>query len=200
LRLPLATIVYSSPRFRSLRLAGGDLISSHHLCICRNSSAQNATATCCKINTCERHHLTTYTMPSEARKTRRNGKRPAAKDSVEESSKTAEKRACKTGSQSQLPFARPPPSSPSTQSQPATNTTPCLVDNSTDEEPLVEKTIRADERIDFELDWALVADSSSYRIRQAIKRQVGSARISFIYKHGLQLERKLPNGQYSKIF
>ncbi|KAI6854620.1 hypothetical protein KC338_g9214 [Hortaea werneckii] len=67
----------------------------------------------------------------------------------------AQKRASTTDSQSTLPFAPPPLSPPATQTT-LTTPTPCPVDEIDDEEELlVEKTIRADERIEFQPDWSL---------------------------------------------
>jgi len=139
-------------------------------------------------------------MTSQSRQTRRNSKRPASNDPVQESSKTAQKRARITNLQSTLPFAPPPLSPPATQSPPVDNPTPCPAGRIDKAELVIEKTIRADERIIFQPDWSLVVDGESYRERPRSLRTTGSSRISFIYRHGLQLERKQPDGTFGKVF
>jgi len=107
------------------------------------------------------HYYNTSEMTSQTCKLRYNGKRPFTNDPVQELSQSAQKRACKTTSQSTLPFAPPPLSPPATQATPPTNPTPCPVDDDSEEELLTEKTIRADERIDFVPDWSRVVDGAS---------------------------------------
>ncbi|KAI6914226.1 hypothetical protein KC318_g700 [Hortaea werneckii] len=134
----------------------------------------------------------------EVQQRRASRKRSLPDDAVADSPRKAQKRANTTDSQSTLPFAPPPLSPPATQTT-LTTSAPCPVDEDDDEEErLVEKTIRADERIEFQPDWSIVVGSGSrsHRVRTRTKRSTGSSRISFIYKHGLQLERKAPNGQY----
>jgi len=65
---------------------------------------------------------------------------------------------------------------------------------------LTKKTIRADKRINFMLDWSHVVDRASYRLRSRSKRSTSSSRILFIYKHSLQLERMQPNSKYSSVY
>lgn len=101
------------------------------------------------------YHRNLCIMTSQGRKTRRNGKRSLPDDSLADSPRKAQKRASTTDSQSTLPFAPPPLSPPATQTT-LTTPTPCPVDEIDDEEELlVEKTIRADERIEFQPDWSL---------------------------------------------
>jgi hypothetical protein len=132
--------------------------------------------------------------------TRSNGKRPLANNLIQESSRLAQKRALKITSQSTLPFA-PAPLSPLATQLPPSDSTPCLENDQDEwEELLTKKTIRAHARTTFEPNWSLVVDAGSYRERSPAKRSTGSSRISFIYKHSLALERRQPNGHFSKKY
>jgi hypothetical protein len=57
-------------------------------------------------------------------------------------------------------------------------------------------TIAARERVEFDIDFQLLRSFGTYRLRPKTKRSVGGSRVSWIFKHGAEVEKLQSNGQY----
>ena len=88
-------------------------------------------------------------MTSQTCKMRRNSKRSASNDPIQETSQTAQKQARKGNSQLRLSFAPPMLSLLPMQTTPTTTPTPCPAQGTEEDSQLVTKDIRADQRIRF---------------------------------------------------
>ncbi|KAK3615553.1 hypothetical protein LTR56_025214 [Elasticomyces elasticus] len=62
------------------------------------------------------------------------------------------------------------------------------------------ETIRAKDRVEFEVDWSLFSSFGHYQLRQRTKRNIGNHHISWIYQYGEEVEELQPDGTHRGRF